>query len=279
MFDSNRRILIYIPVYNCESRILGVLDDIPHWVWDIAEVLVIDNRSTDGTYEKVLSSNQSKRWPRQAHLIQPVINAGYSGSQKLAYHLALAHPEIDWILMLHGDGQYDPALIPRFFEQMKNPVDVVYGFRSWRKFWTKDETPWSSYVTIKLLSLLESWITGFYRKEWHSGMVMYRKSFLAKVALENLTTTMHIDGHLLFAAGVLNAEVLGIPIYKRYENYPALGPTARIRYVFDVVKLMPRLKSIPVTKTSGATMALPELNPLFEGFSQSPQATGHQLEI
>lgn len=250
MFDPARRILIYIPVYNCESRILGVLDDIEPWVWERAEVLVIDNRSTDNTLGKLVEANNSGRWPRQVHVIQPKINAGYSGSQKLAFRIVLEHEHIDWVLMLHGDGQYDSRLIKDFFEHIDGPNEVVYGYRSWRTYWSKDETPLSSYVAIKVLSVLESFITGYRRKEWHSGMVMYSRHFLARIDFDNITPTMHIDGHLLYAAGVSGTPVHAIPIYKRYKNYPALGPTARVRYVFNVLGLMPRLKSISVLNAS-----------------------------
>jgi hypothetical protein len=75
---------------------------------------------------------------------------------------------------------------------------------------------------------------------------MYKKSFLRAVNFKNITKTMHIDGHLLFAAGKLNKSVRSVPIFKRYKNYPALSPTARISYVFDVLMLMPKFHFISI---------------------------------
>jgi glycosyltransferase involved in cell wall biosynthesis len=240
--------LIYIPVFNCRDRVIPLIDEIRADIWEIADVLVIDNCSTDGSLAALREANEKDRWLGKVTLIQATSNVGYSGSQKLAYRLAIENGGYDWVMMLHGDGQYDPSLMPAFFEHCDSPCDVVHGYRSWRTYWGRDETPFSSYITIKVLSFAESLITGYWRKEWHSGIVMYRTSFLARVNFDNITPTMHIDGHLLYAAGVLNAAVLGLPIYKRYKNYEAIGHTARVRYVLDVLRLMPKLRSIPVER-------------------------------
>jgi len=261
LIDSTNKLLIYIPAYNCESRILSVIDEIPADIWPMADVLVVDNRSQDQTLSKIVEANQQKRWPKPIYIVQPNDNLGYSGSQKLAYRFFLDHPQFDAVMMLHGDGQYDPQLLPRFVAEMKSSDQVVYGYRSWIHHWKTDETPLLAYITIKSLSVLESLITGFWRREWHSGMVMYKRGFLERVNFDNITKTMHIDGHLLYAAGRLNVGLTALPIYKRYKAYEALGPTARVRYVFNVLKLMPRLRSIPVEKPA----------PILEGKVEEPE--------
>ena len=260
MSKSSDRVLIYIPTYDCERTIVGVLDEIPASVWARAEVWVVDNQSSDRTVAKVLAGNAQSRWAKTVKVIQPTQNQGYAGSQKLAYRLALADPQgFQAVLMLHGDGQYDPKLIPQFLKELSGPEQIVYGYRSWRWNWKSDETPIFAYLTIKSLSVLESAMTGYWRREWHSGMVMHKRGFLEKVNLTNITSTMHMDGHLLFAAGRLGLPVKGLPIYKRYKNYEALKPSARVRYVFNVLKLIPRLHFIPVGVTAGHKPApLPE---------------------
>lgn len=257
LINSSNRLLIYIPAYNCESRILGVVDDIPPEIWAISDVLVVDNHSRDNTLKLVIEANQAKRWPKAIHIVQPKKNLGYAGSQKLAYRLMLEHSQFDAVMMLHGDGQYDSALLPKFAAELDSDAEVVYGYRSWINYWSKDETPISSYITIKSLSFIESLMTGYWRKEWHSGMVMYKRSFLTRVNLDQITKTMHIDGHLLFAAGELKAQTKPLPIYKRYKNYPAIGKTARIRYTLGVLTLIPRLHFIPVARNT--TLALPAI--------------------
>ena len=234
----NRKLLIYIPAFNCADYIVGVVDQIPELFWRIADILVIDNCSTDRTVEHLQQARAEKRWPASIHLIQPKSNLGYSGSQKLAYQIALDSPNNQNVIMLHGDGQYPPVLLNQFLPFIESEYGVVYGFRDKTSYPEKEETPILTYRIIKLLSSFESFVTGHKRKEWHSGFVMYSREFLSKVNLSALTNTYHIDGHIQFVSGELNEKVRAIPIWKRYKNFRELNGLVRITYIFHVLRLM-----------------------------------------
>lgn len=266
--EKKKNLLVYIPSYNCRERLLGVLDEVPKELWGRANFLVIDNQSTDGTIDALVAGNESGRWSQRVHIIQPKQNRGYSGSQKLAYNFAIKFDHIKSVVMLHGDGQYDPNMILQMFPEVGGENGIVYGYRSKRVFWSKDETPLHTYLIIKILSIMESLLTGVFRKEWHSGFVMYQAWFLKKINFENITPTMHIDGHMLFAAGSLKVKTKGLPIYKRYKNYPALGGTARLKYVMNVFQIIPRLHFIDIKKQSLESETSGELQSLdFSCFS------------
>ena len=79
----NRKLLIYIPAFNCVDYIVGLVDEIPEIFWRTADILVIDNCSTDGTVERLQRARAEKRWPASIHLIQPENNLGYSGHEKV----------------------------------------------------------------------------------------------------------------------------------------------------------------------------------------------------
>ena len=50
-----QKILLFIPMYNCKNQITRVLQQIDDTVKEfITEVIVVDNRSTDGGREAVL---------------------------------------------------------------------------------------------------------------------------------------------------------------------------------------------------------------------------------
>ena len=50
------KILLFIPMYNCEKQITRVLDQIDEKLSEyIAETIVVDNRSTDRSQEKVIN--------------------------------------------------------------------------------------------------------------------------------------------------------------------------------------------------------------------------------
>ena len=253
-----KKLLIYVPAYNNRGRILDVLKGIPRRIAEDAEILVIDNQSADGTSEVVLGAREDGVIPAGTHLARPFENLGYAGSQKLAYTLALASQEVERVVMLHGDGQYDPALLPRLLDPALADCGLVYGYRTKGAYGQKEETPPAAYLVIKLLSLLESLYTGCFRREWHSGFVMYRTSFLRRVRLSALTSSRHIDGQLLYLSGALSVAVKAVPIYKLYKGYEGFAGMERSRYILDVFRVMSALqKDSSRLLTTGAQDAPP----------------------
>jgi glycosyltransferase involved in cell wall biosynthesis len=238
----SRQLLIYIPAFNCADYIVGVVDEIPEILWGIADILVIDNCSTDRTVEQLQQARAEKRWPDRIHLVQPKSNLGYSGSQKLAYRIALDSPNIQNVIMLHGDGQYPPELLNKFVPFVGSEYGLVYGFRDKSSYREKEETPLLTYWTIKFLGSLESFVTGYKRKEWHNGFVMYSREFLSNINFSALTDTYHIDGHIQFIAGELKEKIIAVPIWKRYKNYEQLKGLNRLTYIFHVLGLMVKFR-------------------------------------
>ena len=52
-------------------------------------------------------------------------NLGYGGNHKLGYRYAIDEG-FDCVILLHGDGQFDPGMIPQFVEQYhRTSADVV----------------------------------------------------------------------------------------------------------------------------------------------------------
>jgi glycosyltransferase involved in cell wall biosynthesis len=238
------RILIYLPAYNCKKIAADTLRRIPSAFRGHAEALLVDNASPDGTAEVVKMSLQENPLEIPYQIIRTKRNLGYAGSQKLAYQIALENSSVDYVLMLHADGQYPPELATRFLEQCGGDADIVYGYRSKLRFGLKEETPIFAFIAIRVLSIVESILTLTFRKEWHTGYVMYRTSFLRRVPFQLITNTPHIDGHLLYAGKKLGANVRGIPIYKRYKNLVHFTGFERMKYVLTVLRLMFTLQSI-----------------------------------
>lgn len=231
---SGKKLVIYIPAYNCKNVVGSVLRRLPQI--PNATAVVLDNASTDGTSEAVRLEIETGTLPLPTLVIRSEENLGYAGSQKAAYTLLRDLPSVEWVLMVHGDGQYEPALVSRMLPVMQSDADLAYGVRSKRE--PNEETPWKTYLVIKILSLIESLITGHFRKEWHSGFVMYRTRFLKRVNLRALTSTPHIDGNLLFVAGLIKAKIQPVTIYKRYKELTAFEGAERRKYVMNVFKLM-----------------------------------------
>lgn len=239
-------LVIFIPTYNCEKTIAGVLKGIPASLLRISNILVVDNQSSDGTISEIRKLiNEDLSLERQLTLIQPDINLGYAGSQKLAYQVVCQNSnDAKWVAMLHGDGQYDPHLLQKFEPFLSSGSSAVYGFRVKKSLNNLDETPLVTYAMIKFLSALESVYTGIPLREWHTGFLMYSTAFLKKVNFAEITSSPHIDGQMLALASTLDGNNQAVEIYKYYKDLVQFSGMGRIKYIFNMLKLYPKIRAM-----------------------------------
>src|ERR1700722_14061890 len=120
------RILIFIPMYNCERQIGRVLDQLKDQNF-VKDLIVIDNRSTDGSRD-VAMAILSKLHIR-AKLLQNDANFGLGGSHKVAFTYAIEQG-FDFIVVLHGDDQARLSdLSPLIASGIYRDYDSVLGSR------------------------------------------------------------------------------------------------------------------------------------------------------
>jgi len=101
------RILIFIPMYNCEKQIPRVIEKIASLGEDeslFSGVLVVDNRSTDGSRDAALDAIKTLSIP--AMVVQNRENYSLGGSHKVAFRHAIENG-YDYVVVLHGDDQGD----------------------------------------------------------------------------------------------------------------------------------------------------------------------------
>jgi len=237
--NFSKSCVVYIPCYNCAKTILRIIGEIPREIYSKIDVVVVDNHSSDGTLSVLLTEIEKGQYPFNVHVIEPEKNVGYSGSQKLMYQIAI-NSHVKKVIMLHGDGQYPSEMIKQFIPYLESDYGIVNGYRSKKAFPEKEETPMMTYCIIKLLSAMESVFLGINQKEWHSGLVMYDVDFLRKIPLQELSPYMHIDGEFLMCAHLLKEKTLGVPIYKRYKEFPEFGGWGRVKHILHVFKLIGR---------------------------------------
>ena len=124
------KILIFIPVYRCEKQLPRVLARIAALGEDAAlfsQVLIVDNRSPDGTREAALAAMPSL--PVPAVLVENDENYSLGGSHKVAFSYALEHG-FDYVVVLHGDDQADIAdLVPLLRRGEHRKMDSLLGLQ------------------------------------------------------------------------------------------------------------------------------------------------------
>lgn len=125
-----KKILLFIPMYNCEKQIVRVLGQLTEEVCSyLTEVIVVNNRSTDGGEEAVINFLKENDIPAEIRLLRNDDNYGLGGSHKVAFQYAIDH-EFDYVIVLHGDDQGDISnLLPYLKNGLYRKYDCFLGAR------------------------------------------------------------------------------------------------------------------------------------------------------
>ena len=110
---KDKEVLIIIPAYNERGRIDGLLNQLCQWkIASIAEVLVMNDASTDGT-----------NWiakEKSVAIVTHVFNLGYGSGLQLGYKYAIRRG-YKYVIQLDADGQHDVDNVLRLYEQLTTP--------------------------------------------------------------------------------------------------------------------------------------------------------------
>lgn len=127
------KILLFIPMYNCEKQIARVLGQIDDQVLTyITEIIVVNNRSTDNSEE--IAVNYCKEHENlPVKVLRNDENYGLGGSHKVAFQYALDHG-FDYVIVLHGDDQGAIRdLLPALKKRSYHKFECCLGARFTRK--------------------------------------------------------------------------------------------------------------------------------------------------
>jgi glycosyltransferase involved in cell wall biosynthesis len=208
--------LILIVAYEAEKHIQSVLSRIPWFrLQGHGQVLVLDDASTDHT-SAIASSwiPQNNAWPIQ--VLKNPVNLGYGGNQKVGYRYAIQN-NFDYVVLLHGDGQYAPELLPEMIEPLiTKQGDAVFGSRMLnRRSALSGGMPFYKWVANQIVTSLENRILGASLSEFHTGYRAYNCHLLSRIPFELNTNNFHFDTEIIIQiirAGGCIREI-AIPTY------------------------------------------------------------------
>lgn len=118
--EKKHRLTVVIPFYNEAELVSDVLHEVRGTLPD-AEIIAVDDGSSDRTGQIIAGL-------KDVRLISLQKNCG----QSAAMYAGLRAAKGELIVMMDGDGQNDPAEIPKLIEAMSS-ADVVFGVRSNRQ--------------------------------------------------------------------------------------------------------------------------------------------------
>lgn len=229
------RVLVFIVAYEAQRHIVSVLERIPADLWnsDSVHFLMIDDGSKDAGVAEA-AKWLSEKSILNATVLRNPINQGYGGNQKLGYRIAI-DAGFDFVILLHGDGQYAPELLPKFIETAQSQnADVLLGSRMTSiASARKGGMPWYKVAGNRALTVFQNKLTGRNLSEYHTGYRGYSTRFLKSVPFETNTNVFHFDTEILLQAFHVQAKVVEIDIPTHYGD--EICRVNGFRYAKDVV--------------------------------------------
>jgi len=149
---------IVIPAYNEEVSIADLISSLAQ-SYPEAEILVIDDKSTDRTPELALQAG--------ARVIQHKYNMGNGAGIKTGAR----HAKGEVVVFMDADGQHDSADISRLLQRIDEGYDLVIGARA-----SDTQASKSRWLGNKLLSKFASLMTGRPIPDLTSGFRAVRAS-------------------------------------------------------------------------------------------------------
>lgn len=233
--SQSPRIGILVVAYNAASTLSATLDRIPvDFRSRIAEVIILDDASHDDTFVYGQSWAQRADTP-DTLVIRHTKNLGYGGNQKAAYALAIER-KLDIVVLLHGDGQYAPEMLPEMVAPLEaGECEAVFGSRMMVKGAARrGGMPVYKWLGNRVLTRAENKMLGATLTEFHSGYRAYSVKALKELPLQHNTDAFDFDTQIivqLIHAGMRIKEI-PIPTYYGDEICYVNG----MRYAKDVVK-------------------------------------------
>lgn len=207
---------VIIPAYNVGDTLHTVLSKTQDYIPQ-KHIYVVDDGSTDGTKDVL------KKWDVVTiHLDR---NQGKGTALRTGIQRAL-EDDLDALITMDGDGQHDPAEIPRLIRIMQeNKSDAVFGIRRFHP----EVMPIDRVLSNSLTSWIVSKVTGQNVPDSQCGFRLYSMNFLKNLAIES--KRFEVETEMLIKALSDGYLCSHCPITTTYH-----GGNSHIRRIPDTVR-------------------------------------------
>ena len=211
------KIVLFIPMYNCEKQIVRVLAQLGGAEKYISQVIVVNNRSTDGGEQAVVGCLEKTRPAVPVTLLRNDENYGLGGSHKVAFDYALNNG-FDYLIVLHGDDQSELSdLLPYLESREYAKYDAFLGARFMKGSRLEGSSKFRTFGN-RVYDLLFSIGAGRMVYDLGSGLNMYKVSALKSRYYLRFKDNLMFNCYMLLAAGPLQQSLRFFPISWREED-------------------------------------------------------------
>ena len=222
-----------VTAYNEEGLVGNVIDKIPSFV---DHVYAIDDCSTDGTWEEILSRKTTHTQPHmEAEAegaeameadggqseptvipIQHEENQGVGGAIKTGYKIALQN-DIDITAVINGDGQMDPGILSRFVDPIASgTADYVKGNRLYTGGHAEEMSTWRLSGNA-ILTFLTKITSGYWKmNDPQNGYTAISLNALRRIDISSLYDDYGFLNDLLVHLNVHNLRIADVEMKAKY---------------------------------------------------------------
>lgn len=202
---------VVIPCYRVRSHILDVLSRIGP---EVSRVFVIDDACPEGTGQLVQEQCSDPR----VSVLHHAVNQGVGAAVMTGYQAAL-NDGAQVIVKVDGDGQMDPALIPRFIAPiLKGQADYTKGNRFY-DLTHIGQMPSSRLLGNAALSFMAKLSTGYWNLfDTTNGFTAIHAKVARRIAFDKVSQRYFFETDLLFRLNIIRAVVVDIAMDASYGS-------------------------------------------------------------
>jgi glycosyltransferase involved in cell wall biosynthesis len=205
------RVAVVIPCYRVRARILEVIRGIGP---EASAIYVVDDACPERAAELVRGQCTDARVTILTH----AENQGVGAAMTTGYRAALVDGA-DIVVKVDGDGQMDPALIPRLLAPiMSGEADYTKGNRFYDLAFLS-AMPKTRLLGNAMLSLVSKVASGYWDiMDPTNGYVAIHRTALSALPLGKLDRGYFFESDVLFRLYTIRAVVRDVPIPARYRG-------------------------------------------------------------
>jgi glycosyltransferase involved in cell wall biosynthesis len=235
---SARTVSVVIPAHNEAPTIAQVVRDCAANTPDLAEVIVVDDGSSDNTSATAAAAGAR------------VVRLDRNGGKGVALQRGIAAARGDVLIFIDADGQDDPTEIPAMLAAFEPEVDLVLGSRFLGGFQPGAITR-LNYLGTRFITGSVNVLFGTKITDPLAGFRAVRSSVFDRVQIEARGYDIEVD--LLLRVLNSGGKVAEVPAQRSARSYGSSGLSS----VFDGLRIFKRIVQIRVAGGRAVGAATP----------------------